>query len=379
MNCFNETAASFEVPCRRRWGLVTRCSPSLFNDAVKAGFRRTVCEVQERWCKAVQCTIQSSLHTVPLALIALLVGSPPSSAQQTLERLTLSEAIARGLERSHRLGELDARRAGSEAAVQGARAGTLPQISLQGGYTRTNHVDPFGVAQPGGTFQVIYPDVPDNWRSRLDLQWPIHSGGRLEALTRAARADADAAARDVASARSDLRLDITRAYWNLVTARDAVTVVEQSLQRVRAHVDDTRARFDTGLVPPSDVSSAEAQRSLQEALLIETRNGARLANLALLRLLGLEASVLIEPTEPLGARPGFPLDPEGLFQEALRTRADRQAIDTRRALRRQPLVERQRPAPRSPPSSALRESITRGQTSASSLARPSGGSRGTSA
>ena len=49
----------------------------------------------------------------------------------------------------------------------------MPQVALLAGYTRTNHVDEFGI--PGG--RVIYPDIPDNIRSRVDLQWPIYTGG----------------------------------------------------------------------------------------------------------------------------------------------------------------------------------------------------------
>jgi len=49
--------------------------------------------------------------------------------------------------------------------------------------------------------KIIYPDVPDNYRTRLDLQWPIYTGGRYEALERAARADSQASSEDLAAAR----------------------------------------------------------------------------------------------------------------------------------------------------------------------------------
>jgi len=35
----------------------------------------------------------------------------------------------------------------------------------------------------------LYPDVPDNYRARLDLAWPVYSAGRTDALERAAVAD----------------------------------------------------------------------------------------------------------------------------------------------------------------------------------------------
>ncbi len=113
-------------------------------------------------------------------------------AQEAPAALTLQSAIDRGLAASHRLGELKARQAGAEAAIQGTKAAKMPQASAIAGYTRTNHVDEFGIAVPGQGLRVIYPDIPDNYRARLDLQWPIYTFGRTDALERAARAESQA-------------------------------------------------------------------------------------------------------------------------------------------------------------------------------------------
>jgi outer membrane protein TolC len=117
-------------------------------------------------------------------------------------RLTLAEAIARASATSHRLGELAARRSTAAAIVGQRGAAQNPVLSAQLGYQRTNHVDPFGFLTATG-FHLIYPDVPDNYHSRLELQWPIYTGGRLEALERAARAEATATGHELASARAD--------------------------------------------------------------------------------------------------------------------------------------------------------------------------------
>ncbi len=79
---------------------------------------------------------------------------------------------------------------------------------------------------------MIYPDVPDNFRTRLDLQWPIYTGGRTDALERAARAERKATGDDLDAARGDLRLEITRAFWALVTAREAEQVLARSLESI---------------------------------------------------------------------------------------------------------------------------------------------------
>lgn len=275
----------------------------------------------------------SSLRSLTIA-IALTTAALPSAAQPEVTanaslRLTLAEAVSRGVETSHRLGELGAREDAARATADAARSARLPQVALQGGYTRTNHVDEFGVPQPDGRLRVIYPDVPDNVRTRLDLQWLAYAGGRTEALVRASLADAEASRADLEALRRDVRLDVVRAYWGLVTARDAVRVVEQSLQRVRAHLNDARARLDSGLVPPSDVLSAEAQESVQRAALVDAQNAEQAAMLQLARLVGAPAGTLIEPVEPLETPRGPVESVTALVAEARTAREDRRALEVR--------------------------------------------------
>src|SRR5438034_178483 len=153
-------------------------------------------------------------------MVPLTAGAQPSGPLA----LTLEEAIERGRATSHRLAEAAARGDAAEAVVGERHAALLPQIAGQAGYTRTNHVDEFGILLPNNQIKIIYPDVPDNYRARLDLQWPIYTAGRLDALERAARTEAAASGDDLAAARADLRLEITRAYWALVTAAESVHV-----------------------------------------------------------------------------------------------------------------------------------------------------------
>jgi len=271
-------------------------------------------------------SLQITLMTVLSA--ALLAGD--GTAQAPL-RLTLEDAISRGLETSHRLAELGARQQGAEAAADGRHAAGMPQVSAQAGYTRTNHVDIFAVpgAGPLGIPRVIYPDVPNNYRTRLDFQWPIFTFGRVDALERAARAEAQAVGLDRAAARNDLKLEITRAFWAVVTANETVRVVDESLKRMDASVEDMRNRLKVGLVPPNDVLSVEAQRSRQQMLLIVARNNVEQALSDLRRLTGMPPDAAVEVDGALETA-GPPIDPVArLVADARAARPDRKALETR--------------------------------------------------
>ena len=249
---------------------------------------------------------------------AFLLLTVATADAQTI-RLTLGEAIDRAMETSHRLAEAIAREAGARATVRVRESADRPTVSLSGGYTRTNHVEEFSVPQPPGVLQVIYPDVPDNLFSRVAMQWPIYTGGRTDALQRAAEAEARAVGADVQATRADLRLEVVRAYWALATAHESQRVLDEAVSRADADVRDVRVRFDNGLIPPNEVASAEAQRSRQQLQQIEARNLRSSALEDLRRLTGITGE--IEIAEPLEA----PQPPGVIASAQASPRAERQA------------------------------------------------------
>ena len=273
------------------------------------------------------------------ALAAWAAGVLPSAAQATPSasqpapetvRLTLADAIERALQASHRVGEAQARQEGADAAVASRKAADRPTLSAIAGYTRTNHVDEFGIPALGAApARIIYPDIPDNWRSRLDLQWPVYTFGRVEAAERAARAEAAAAGRDIAATKADVRLDAARAFWAYATAIESVRVVEEAVALVDAHLRDVNNMRDVGLLAPNDVLSAEARRSRQQVQLIEARNMRDVAEADLRRVTGLLPGAAIAIDAALEPAPGDIEPFERLVADAHANRPDRQAIETR--------------------------------------------------
>lgn len=250
-------------------------------------------------------------------------------ARQSPVALTLDEAIAQGLANSLRLAELEARQDSAEAIEQARAAERRPSVVAGGGYTRMNHVEEFVIVQPGQGRQVVYPDIPDNFRARLDLQWLFYTGGRVDALERAAHAERQASGEDLAAARADLRLEITRAFWVLVTTREAEQVLARSLESIGGYVKDLRARLDQGLIPPNELLSAEAQQSRERLVSIEAANARGIADADLRRLLGTEGTAPIEPAarlEPLTAAVG---DVDQLIAAAIGARPERRALAER--------------------------------------------------
>jgi len=269
------------------------------------------------------------MSRIALVLISLSIAG--NVFAQGAIRLTLSDAITRGLDTSHRIAEVKAREEGARAAVKSAELANRPIVSASASYSRTNHVEEFSFPQPNGTFVVVYPDIPNNLLSRVGFQWPIYTSGRTDALERAAAAEASAVGAEIDTARADLRFEIVRAYWAAVTAREAVRVLEESGARAEAQLTDARQRFKVGLIPPNEVSSLEAQRSREFAQFLEAGNIRESALVELRRLIGVPFDTVIALVDPLEAIVGAPMDKgaQELIKIAIESRPERKAMSLR--------------------------------------------------
>lgn len=283
----------------------------------------------------IHCRFMSSSLVVTTALMSIALCAPALAQTPLPARVTLDEALGRAAAHSHRLGELRAREGAAGAVVDQRRAADMPIVSAQLGYQRTNHVTPYGFVQ-NGRLQILYPDVPDNWRSRLDLQWPIYTFGRTAALERAAIAERQASGKDLEQARADLRLETTRAFWALVTATESVRVVSESVTRVESQLNDVRARFDAGFLPPNDVLTVEANVSRQQTLLLDAKNQRDAARAELARLMGVAVDAEFDVDATLDPPPSpaatvVPAARADRFALALRADAASARVDAARA------------------------------------------------
>ena len=277
--------------------------------------------------------MRSGVCVSAAALVILAVGGRIAAQGPPTLRLSIEDALSKAVEASHRLAEARAREMAAQAGVAIREAAERPLITASAGFTRTNHVLEFGIPGPTGIPTVIYPDVPNNYQSRLELRWPIYTGGRTDALERAARAEAEAAGADVLSAQADLRLEVTRAYWALVTARASVVVLEEGIARSQAHVMDVNQRYMAGLIPPNELSSATAQEARSRMLAIEARTQRDVSMADLARLIGVVPDQPIEPTADLAGAPpnpvSQPIATSPLLEAARAARQERRALQQR--------------------------------------------------
>lgn len=280
------------------------------------------------------------LASCQLLLVWLVAAPTPVSATAAEEAgggeaqaaipLTLAEAIERARASSPRLARQEALEAAAGAGHRAARAERLPEVDLSAAYVRASHVPELTLAAPGSPPRTIFPDIPDNYRSRLGLSVPLYTGGRLENGIAAAERERDAAGSEREGAAADVVLETTAAYWELVQAREAERVLREAIASFESHLTDARNRMEAGMAARNEVLAVQVERDRAELDRLQADNAARVANADLVRLLGLEPGTRVDPIEPIRAVEAEPEDPGTLVDRAMQSRPERAALRARR-------------------------------------------------
>ncbi|MFI5007846.1 MAG: TolC family protein [Solirubrobacterales bacterium] len=248
-------------------------------------------------------------------------GAEQSPAPDHL-RLTLAETVERARLNSPRLEQLRSLQQAADAGLRGAKAGRLPLLDLSAFYTRNSNVPEFVVAFPGSPPAVLFPNIPNNYGAHVGLVQPLYTGGRVGGRIAAAEHGLRAAGKDVEAGTSDLVLETITAYWSLVASRENARVLTESIASYEANLKLTQDRFDVGMAARNDVLNIQVERDRAELGRLQATSNAAVANVNLVRLLGLPPGSTIEPTEAVAAPASLPEEMEGLVAQALSNRPE---------------------------------------------------------
>src|SRR4051812_40186541 len=185
-----------------------------------------------------------------VALITVPVRAQVAARSSDTLRLSLGEAVNIALRQSDELGIAAAQVEVADAAYGAARANVLPQLRLNSSYT---HVYESARGQAVGS---VF-NQPNTYAANLNLAQTVFQGGRLINAMRAAGDLREASRYDQSELRSQMTVQVQRAYLlalftgriaelqehNLTVASGRLTQVEQFEKAGRAaRYDVLRAR-----------------------------------------------------------------------------------------------------------------------------------------
>lgn len=244
--------------------------------------------------------------------------------------LTIEEAIKIGLENSKPLHISSMKVLAADARSSEVKAGRLPSLKLQAGYSRLSDIDPFAVKLPISPVPVtISPIVLNNYSTRLSLLQPLFTGFRLEKSAAAAGFSAEAASFEYSKDKVDLAFNIKNAYWNLYRALEVRRVIDENVEQVKAHLSDVQNMMSQGLVTKNEVLKVQVQLSSTELAQIDAANSVKLTLMQLNNLIGLPLDTEIAIASTIRA-PSKELPSLGeLVRQGLTTRSDLKAAEMR--------------------------------------------------
>jgi outer membrane protein TolC len=222
--------------------------------------------------------------------------APHLAAAQTPPRLpprplTLEEVLEVAESRSEAVAAARAGVQRAEAEQARARSGLYPQVSGSLTYERALASEFEGVFDnfPGAGDDVA--DLPfgreNTWRFNVAVSQNLYSGGRIGALRARAAAGRSAADIGLTSARAQLLLEVTQAYYDAALSDRLVAIAEATLQQSDATVRQVNAAFRAGTQPEFELLRARVTRDTQTPALVRQRAAREIAFMRLKQLLDL--------------------------------------------------------------------------------------------
>jgi outer membrane protein TolC len=261
----------------------------------------------------------------------LALAAPFARADERAVELTVEDAILRAERHSALLASNRKHGDASRAAVSEAESVRQPRVDLGAAYSRLSEVPELVITGPEFELRSIFPNIENRYGVRLSFSVPLYAGGGIEAGVDSAREGVRAAEADTETRRADVRLEATRAFWTLVTAREAARVLEDAMASFERHLADARNRVDLGLAARNELLAVQVERDRAELALVRATFASARAEADLARLCGFDPGTAIRPAEI--AVPAAPDEEpvEMLVERALASRSERAALASRRA------------------------------------------------
>jgi outer membrane protein len=222
-------------------------------------------------------------------------------------------------------------RAAREDRIQ-ARAGYLPQVSINGGYGYQDYTvrtpSPFGTIT---TPQSLHPET-----ETAQVTQQLFTGGRLSGQSQLAHAGVDSARNNLRSTEQQVLLAAADAFLSVQRDERIVSLREQDVQALTRQLTGTQRRLDVGEVSRTDLAQVQTRLAGANSALAQAHADLDRSRAQYLQIIGSEAHDLQPPTTP--ALPQSEDEAVHLAQTAhpdlLRARSDERAARARTTIER---------------------------------------------
>jgi len=262
--------------------------------------------------------------TRTLTLLIALAFAAGASAKEVLE-LTMDEAIDLALRNNESVLVAEAGRDKAEGAVVEARAGALPQVSLQGSY-QGNFKKPafFAPEEFGGGKLEMGSDIEVAAQLRVDQV--LYAFGRVGNALDFAGIYREIADRSVRMARDEVIYQCREAYLRLLLLEDVLHITRRTHEQLADQFELVSRRHEQGTASRFELLRSEVELKNHQPETIRAENSLELSRQDFLRITGLPTGTEFELLDSLDMpRPAF--SSKDAYAEAMRARPEIQALE----------------------------------------------------
>jgi len=286
--------------------------------------------------------------SIPITLLVILTAAlmTAQNGPATPYRLTLEDAIHRGLQANLGVLVAETRTQEAVAAAERSQSLLLPRVRIAIPATiQSQSLAAEGISVPGLPLpQVVGPYSVYDARAYADQ--PIVDMQLWHGL-RSARQSTAAAREDYQDARDLVIRNVAALYLSAQSEFAEVVAAESRVDTAQALYKLAADQRDAGVATGIDVLRAQVQLANERQSLVQSRNLAKGSLLALARNIGMGMSPGVELADPLAFHPVHSIIVENVLPQALASRPDYQSLlRQRNALSEQLRASRARFLPR---------------------------------
>lgn len=269
---------------------------------------------------------------IMIGLLTAATTAPAQPAPPPPRQLTLPETVALAAQQNQQLRVAAFEVAIARAQLAQTRGAKDPQVNAQASYTRTAAQQPTTIVL-GGIPVTIPAPSPNLYDARVTLQYPLYTGGRVEAQIALAEANVRGAEATLERITQSVVFGARQAYFQLLLAHSSLEVAERSVAQAAENLRVARVRVAAGVSPRFDEVQAEVALATARQSQVRARNGITQATQALNAVLNLALTTPLVLRDPFTVRPVR--DPvEALIARALQSRPEFAELAARQAAAR---------------------------------------------
>lgn len=204
---------------------------------------------------------------------------------QAQMKLTLDEALRIALSENPTVKIADLEVARYDYVKRQTWGNLLPQISVDGTYTRS-------IVQQEMAKGISF-GADNTLTATGTISLPLFAPTVYRTL-KMNRKQAEAAVESARASRIDLAAEVKKSFYNILLAEQSLEVLHESQATVQRTVDDTRVQYENGLASEYDLLTAEVQLSNLRPVILQTENSIAVAKLMLKMYLSIPEEVAID-------------------------------------------------------------------------------------